>query len=256
MDNLNNSAEGTSKKINWKIIVPIIIVIVVAGIFLYLDYQKTKNNPQNPPVSGEEYKPEPISRDDNPRRAEAITDNSKYGCSSPETIKPTTTTEADVKWEIPKDGTTKIVSLGKYKIKNPIYTLLDIPKLWLYFESEKLSDRDDKVYSLEKSYVSKMTLVVNGYGKEIKLGGDEYMLIELDKYPLGDIYPYDKETYLEFEVLIELKCSNVQNGVCLNNENNSLKFLDGADISPTFRIFAIGCQEFSHDIVVDAEFSY
>ena len=101
-----------------------------------------------------------------------------------------------------------------------------------------------------------MTLVVNGYEKEIKLGGSEYMLIELDNYPLGDIYPYDEETYLEFEILIELKCGNLQNGTCLSNGDESLEFLDGADISPMVRIFAVGCQEFTHDISIDAEFSY
>lgn len=255
MDNSNNM-EGKSKKLNWPIVIFLIVVILITAGFLYVDYQKTKNNSQNPPISGEEYKPEPISRDDNPRRIEAIKDNSKYGCASPETIKPTITKEADKIWVIPKDGTTKTISLGKYKIKNPVYTLLDITKLWLYFESEKLSDRDDKVYSLEKSYISKMTLVVNGYEKEIKLGGSEYMLIELDNYPFGDIYPYDREAYLEFEILIELKCSNLQNGTCLDNSGKSLKYIDGADVSPMFKIFAVGCQEFTHDIIVDSEFSY
>lgn len=255
MDSPNN-IEEKSKKINRPIVAFLVIIVIAAAVFLYVDYQKTKNNSQNPPISGEEYKPKPISRDDNPRRAEAIKDNSKYGCASPDTIKPIITKEADKTWTIPKDGTTKTVSLGKYKIKNPIYTTLDIPKLWLYFSSDELSDRDDKVYSLEKSYISKMTLVVNGYEKEIKLGGSEYMLIELADYPFGDIYPYDKETYLEFEVLVELKCSNIQNGTCLSNADQSLKFLDGADISPMFKIFAVGCQEFTDDIVVDAEFSY
>ena len=44
---------------------------------------------------------------------------------------------------------------------------MDVPKLWVYFKSNKLSDRDDDLYSLEQSYVSKMNLVVNGYKKEI-----------------------------------------------------------------------------------------
>jgi hypothetical protein len=246
----------TSKKINWPIIISLIVIVIVVAVLLYVDYKKTENNAPNPPISGEEYKPEPISRDDNPRREEIIKDSSKYGCAGPDTINPAITKEADKTWTILKDGTTKIVSLGKYKIKNQANMTLDVPKLWLYFVSEKLSDRDDKVYSLEKSYVSKMTLVVNGYEREIKLGGSEYMLIELDNYPLGDIYPYDKETYLEFEVLVELKCDNLQGGECLGNNNNSLKFLDGADISPVFRIFAVGCQEFSNDIIFNAKFSY
>ncbi len=253
MENLENSE---NKKINWKIILPLIAVLIIVGIFIYQDYRKNENNPGNPPTSQEEYRPVPVSKTDNPRRSEAIVDNSKYGCASPATIVPAVTKEANATWTIPKDGSTNTISLGKYKIKNPIYTLMDIPKLWLYFESNKLSDRDDKVYALEKSYVAKMTLIVNDQAQEIKLGGDEYMLLELDNYPLGDIYPYDKETVLEFEILIELKCEKIQGGECLGNNGKSLKFLDGADISPMFRIFAIGCQEFAHDIVVDAEFKY
>lgn len=254
MEELNNNFKG--KKLNWPIIIFLIIIIIAAGIFFYIDYQKTKNNSQNQITPEEEYMPEPVSRENNPRRAEAIKDNSKYGCVSPETIKPIITKEADTKWEIPKDDATKTISLGKYKIKNSIYTLMDVPKLWVYFKSNKLSDRDDDLYSLEQSYVSKMNLVVNGYKKEIKLGGSEYMLIELDNYPLGDIYPYDKATSLEFEILIELKCNNSKNGACLSNNDRSLEFLDKADILPQIKIFAIGCQEFTYDIIVDAEFSY
>jgi hypothetical protein len=246
-----------SKKINWAIIAPIILAIIVAIIFIYLDYLKPGDNPNLPNNStSEEYKPEPISLKNNPRRTEELKDPSRYGCASPATIEPITTKSPDTIWNIPKDGNANVISLGKYKIKNPARTILDITKLWLYFLSDKLSTREDKVYALEKSYVSKMTLVVNGYEQEIKLGGTEYMLIELPDYPLGDIYPYDRETFLEFEILIELKCSNIQNGICLSNENKSLKFLDGADITSMFKIFALGCQEFDKDIIIDAVFSY
>lgn len=246
-----------NKKINWAIIAPVILAIVVAAIFIYLDYRKPGDDP-NPPnnSTSEEYKPKPVSLKDNPRRSEVITDFSKYGCASPATIEPTITKEPDKIWTISKDGGSNVVSLGRYKIKNSVNTILDIRKLWLYFFSDKLSVREDNVYALEKSYVSKMTLVVNGYEQEIKLGGTEYMLIELSDYPLGDIYPYNRETFLEFEVLIELKCNNLQNGTCLSNENKSLEFLDRADISPMFKIFALGCQEFDKDITIDAEFSY
>lgn len=246
-----------SKKINWAIIAPAIVAVIIVAVIIYLDYRRTgDDNSPTPPSNSEEYKPKPVSLKDNPKRAEAITDISKYGCASPATIEPIITKEPDKIWTIPKDGSANVVSLGKYKIKNLAYTVLDIRKLWLYFFSDKLSTRDDKVYALEKSYVSKMTLVVNGYEQEIKLGGSEHMLIELSDYPLGDIYPYDRETFLEFEVLIELKCSNIQNGTCLSNKNESLKFLDGADISSMFKIFALGCQEFDQDITIDAEFSY
>lgn len=255
---MENNAENRNKKINWAIIVPIIIAIIAVAIFVYLDYQKSKPGSQNPPGSSitEEYKPKPVSRTENPRRTEELKNVDKYGCAGPATIEPIVVKNPDTLWEIPKDGTSRTISLGKYKIRNAARTVLDIPKLWLYFFSDKLSTREDKVYALESSYVSKMTLVVNGYEKEIKLGGPEYMLIELADYPLGDIYPYDQETYLEFEVLIELKCNNFKNKTCLSNENKSLKFLDGADITPMFKIFAVGCQEFDKDITIDAKFSY
>ena len=245
---MENNIENRNKKINWAIIVPIIIAIVAVAIFVYLDYQKSKQGSQNPPGSSisEEYKPEPVSRTENSKRAEGLKDVEKYGCASPATIEPIVVKNPDTLWEIPKDGTSKTISLGKYKIRNAARTVLDIPKLWLYFFSDKLSTREDKVYALESSYVSKMTLIVNGYEKEIKLGGPEYMLIELADYPLGDIYPYDRETYLEFEVLIELKY----------NGNKSLEFLNGADITSMFKIFAVGCQEFDKDITIDAKFSY
>lgn len=246
-----------TKKINWAIIIPAIVALIIVAVFIYLDYKRPgDDNSPIPPSSSEEYKPEPVSLKDNPRRAEAITDISKYGCASPATIEPTITKEPDMVWAIPKNNESRTISLGRYKIKNPVRTVLDIRKLWLYFFSDKLSDREDGVYALEKSYVSKMTIIVNGYEKEIKLGGSEYMLIELPDYPLGDIYPYDRETFLEFEVLIELKCSNIQNGVCLDNEGKSLEFLDGADITSMFKVFALGCQEFDKDITVNAEFSY
>lgn len=252
---MEDNIENKNKKINWAIIVPVIVTVIIVIIFGYLSYRKTENNPPAPPIS-EEYKPEPVSKKDNPKRAEEIKNISIYGCAGPQTIEPTITKNPDTIWVIPKNGESNIISLGKYKIKNPANTILDINKLWLYFFSDKLSTKEDNVYALEKSYVSKMTLVVNGYEQEIKLGGTEYMLIELPDYPLGDIYPYDRETFLEFEVLIELKCGNIKNGVCLSNENKSLKFLDGADITSMFKIFALGCEEFDKDIIIDAKFSY
>lgn len=240
-------------KINWAIIVPAIVAIIVAAIFIYVDYQKQKHEASNNPLITEEYKPQPVSAKDNPRRSETISSFSQYGCASPATIEPEITKNPDSAWRIPKNGSSNTISLGKYKITNPQYIVLDIPTLWLYFFSDKLSNRDDKIYALESSYVARMKIIVNGYEKEIKLGGPEYMLIELPDYPFGDIYPYDKKTILEFEVLIELKCNNFQNGVCLGNNKKPLDFINGADVQAQFRIFAIGCQEFTKDIVVDSK---
>jgi hypothetical protein len=100
-----------------------------------------------------------------------------------------------------------------------------------------------------------MLIIVNDYEKEIKLGGDEHMLIELD-YPLGDLYPYDRAVVLEYELIIELKCKNIENRTCLDNEGKSLDYLNGAEIISDIRLFAVGCQEFEKEIVVDSEFKY
>ena len=87
--------------------------------------------------------------------------------------------------------------------------------------------------------------MVNGHEREIKLGGDEYMFIELDDYPLGDYYPYENVD-LEFEFLVELEYDGKE----------SLDYINGADIQAQIRIFAIGCQEFTKDIKTSAKFEY
>jgi hypothetical protein len=96
---------------------------------------------------------------------------------------------------------------------------------------------------------------LNDYEKEIKLGGDEYMLIELD-YPLGDLYPYEKAAVLEYELIIEFKCKNITNGKCLNNDNEPLDYLNDAGIISTIRFFAEGCQTFEKDVEIEAKFKY
>jgi len=251
--------ETGKRKIKWQIIAPIILAIIVVGVFLYLDY---RNRPKKQPQPEEEeqsssYKPQPISPLENPKRAIPLTFEQLaiYGCAGPHHLESATVKELDKIWEIKKDGSVTRVNLGKYRINAPFNTVFDIMKLWLYFFSEKLSDRDDQVYALESSYVSKIILIVNDYEKEVKLGGDEYMLIELD-YPLGDLYPYDKAAVLEYEFIIELKCKNVRGGKCLDNEGKSLNYLNGAKIVPQIRLFARGCEEFEKDITAEAEFKY
>lgn len=250
--------EIEKKKTKWQIILPIILAIIVVGLFVYLDYKK-RSEEKNKQGEGQIsiYKPKPVSPDGNPRRAEALTPDqlTYYGCAGPNHLEAETLKQPDSIWEIKKSSDTTKVSLGKYKIKAPQNMVFDIKKLWLYFFSEKLGREEDGLYALESSYVSRMLLIVNDYEKEIKLGGDGYMLIELD-YPLGDLYPYDKEAVLEYEFIIEFKCKNIKNGICLDNEEKSLDYINDAEIIPQIRLFAKGCQEFDKDMEIEAKFKY
>lgn len=204
----------------------------------------------NPEESKSESEEESVSR-----RNEELNPDIDYAYGGPEELGPAVVKEADAVWEINKKQS-QIISLGRYRISIPKYTVLDVTKLWLYFFSDSLSQRDDELYGLQSSYVSKLILKINDKEKEIKVGGSEYMLIELPDYPLGDFYPYDKEVNLEFEFLIELKCSNLQNKTCLDNENKPLNYINNADIQPQIRIFAQGIQRFTKDISIDAIFKY
>lgn len=243
------------RKIKLGVIIPIIIAIVIVGAAVYLDYQK--NRPEPTPSDTQEIEfvfPKPVPVSENPDRAQQIKPDKYWGCASPATIEPIIIKPSDSDWIIDKTGQKTTISLGKYRITNKAKTILEIPKLWLYFFSDKLSNRDDKIFGLEKSYVLGVKLIVNEQEKEIKLGGDEYMFIELDNYPLGDLYPYDKNIGLDFEFLIELQCKNVKNKVCLDNQSKSLGYLNGADIKSQIRIFAIGCQEFTYDMSIEGKF--
>lgn len=244
------------KKINLEIIIPVIIAIIVVAVFVYLDYRNKASQPETPIKEDETevYKPKPIPRSENPRRGELL--DPRLGCAGPQHIKPPLLKEPDGEWLIRKDGEITTVSLGKYKITAPVNLVFDIPKLWLYFFSETLSDREDGLYGLEQSYTSRIILMVNGYEREVRLGGDEYMFIELSDYPLGDLYPYDREAILEFEFLIELKCKNLEDGTCLDNSGKPLDYINNTDIKTQIRIFARGCEEFTNDIVTDGKFRY
>ena len=242
------------KKFKLEIIIPIIVAIIIVAVFIYLDYIKEKAKVPDLPWT---ITTKPVHPSENPRRSEEI-NFVTYGCGGPGSFDPVLVKQPDKVWEIDKRG--KIISLGRYRVNHPKFTVLDIPKLWLYFVSESLSKRDDKWYGLEKSYVSKIILKVNGHEREIKLGGDEYMFIELDNYPLGDYYPYE-DMNLEFEFLIELKCSNLKKGifrksVCLDNQGKPLNYINNANIQAQIRVFAVGCQEFTEDIIVDGNFKY
>lgn len=250
--------ESVKNKSKWQFLVPIFLAIIVVGVFIYLDY---KNKPKiEPEPSGynqiSEYRPQPVLPSENPSREKELDASLGYGCAGPQHLEGKEIKPADSVWEIKKDSGTTKISLGKYRIDAPERLVFDIKKLWLYFLSDKLSERrDDLIYPLEASYVSKMFLTVNGYEKEINLGGNEYMLIELD-YPLGDLYPYIKDTILEYEITLELKCKNIENGECFDNENRPLDFINGADIQTHIRFFALGCEEFDKEIISDATFEY
>ena len=199
---------------------------------------------------------EPIKPTENPARQDPLDQKLGYGCGGPGSFKAETTGEPSAIWTIKKDGTETKVSLGKYKMPLLERTVIDLNKIWFYFQSNALSERDDKWVGLESSYVSGMTLSVNGYEQEIKLGGDEFLLMELTGYPLGDWYPYIRERYVEFEIFVKLKCKNIQDGKCLDNENKPLDYVNNADIKSNIKLFATGCEPFTVDITADAKIEY
>lgn len=239
-----NDQVPKNDKLKWYIVVPVILAIVFAALVFYFDSKKsqTENNrsPNVVPVS--DYKPRPISPVENPRRNEEL--HTGISCAGPGHLEYETLKKPNAVWEIKKTGEKTTISLGKYRIYAPEDLIFDIPKFWLIFFSEKLGREEDWIYGLEASYVSGMRLIVNDFTQEIKLGGEEYMFIELD-YPLGDLYPYDKSAILEYEFLIDLKCKNIKNGECLDNNGEVLNYLNGEEIISQLRIFAIGCQDFN-----------
>lgn len=199
---------------------------------------------------------EPIKPTENPARQEPLDSSLGYGCGGPGSFKAETTGDPSAVWKIKKDGSETTVSLGKYKLPLLERTVIDLNKIWFYFQSNVLSERDDKWYGLESSYNSGMIFSVNGYEQEVKLGGDEYMFVELTGYPLGDWYPYIRERYVEFEIFVKLKCKNIQDGKCLDNGNKPLDYVNNADIKSNIRLFATGCEPFTVDITTDAKIEY
>lgn len=165
--------------------------------------------------------------------------------------------EPDKFLEINKDQGKRIISLGKFELPLETYTILKIPKLWLYFSSEALSNRSDKLYGLEDSYLSAIILKVGDKSQEVKLGKTgEHAFIELDNCPFGNIYPLSRETELNFEVLLEVACNNFENGVCLDNSGKPLDYINGADLTAAIRLFAESYQNFTHDISIPLYFKY
>ena len=253
---LNQEPQKPKKKKIWYLIIPIIVALIVGGVLFYLDSKKVPSTETNPGDTGFEYRPQPISPQNNPKRAEQLPPESAYyGCAGPLQLETQTLKQPDAVWEPKKDGSTTTVSLGKYRIKAPTKTIFDITKFWLYFYSEKLGRKGDSLYGLQASYVSKIRLVVNDFESEVKLGGPDYMLLELD-YPLGDLYPYDKAAILDYEILIDFQCKNIQDGQCLDNDGKPLDYINGVEIVPLLRIFARGCEDFTKDLEIPVQFKY
>ncbi len=255
------NTDQKNKKSKWYFIMPIIVALIFAGLLFYFDIRKSNKENENHqeivPVS--DYKPQPVSPQENPRRSEELF--AGIGCAGPADLKYEVLKQPDAVWEIKKSGETTTVSLGKYRLYAPEKKIFDIPKFWLFFYGEKLGREEDGIFSLESSYVSGMRLIVNGFEQKISLGGDEYMLIELN-YPLGDLYPYDRAATLEYEFLIDFKCKKTQNGECVDNQGKSLKYLNGEEVISVLRIFAVGCQEFNSgelaggDLEISVKFKY
>lgn len=159
--------------------------------------------------------------------------------------------------EIKAGRKNKLFSLGKFTLNLEPNTVLKIPKLWLYFFSEKLSDREDGLYGLRDSYLSNIILKTGSKTQEINLGrSGEHSFIELVDCPLGNIYPVDKETELDFEFLLEIGCNDYQDGVCLDSDGKSLDYIDGADLLAKVRLFVESFQNFTKDIIASTSFEY
>lgn len=159
--------------------------------------------------------------------------------------------------EINKDQEKKIFSLGRFKLNLEPNTYLQIPKLWLYFFSEKLSNREDNMYGLEDSYLSKIILKVGEETREIKLSkSNEHSFIELEDCPFGNIYPVNYGTSLEFEFLLEIGCNNFTDNICLDNKGKPLDYINNADLLAQIRLFAVSYQDFTKDIPILVHFKY
>jgi hypothetical protein len=151
----------------------------------------------------------------------------------------------------------QLISLGKFTLNLEPNTVLVINKLWLYFSSEKLSDRDDNLYGLEDSYLSKIIIKKGNLTQEIKLGDTgEHSFIELDNCPLGNIYAVDYATQIDFEIMLEVGCNNLKDGVCLDNNGKPLNYIDGADLTAQLRLFAASEEAFNKDISIPMKFKY
>lgn len=168
-----------------------------------------------------------------------------------------TTKEPDSVWLVSKDQKKRIFSLGAYKLPLEKNTFLMIPKFWVLFTSDALSNRGDDIFGIQDAYLSRILFRKDSKTRELKLGtSGEHMLIELGDYPFGNLTPQDKNSEFEFEILVELACNNFQNGGCLDNEGRPLDYINNADINAEIRIPAVSFQNFEKVISTSAKFKY
>lgn len=261
---------------NPKIFIPIIViligVLVVGVVFVLIEVLNKQPEPQPGPTvpDGSEPRPDDSGQKPNPqpKPKPQPNENPWEGCKEiiydPNVdynfMGTLNVVQADSPaqfLEIKKDQEKRMFSLGKYKLPLETNAALRVTKLWLYFFSEKLSDREDNLYGLEDSYLSRIVLKVGNKSKEINLGrSGEHSFIELSDCPLGNIQAIDYETELTFEILLEIGCNNFKSGECLDNDGKPLDYIDGAELTAQMRFFAISADEFYNDLSVSTKFKY
>lgn len=238
------------KKILTPIIIALIVILIIVAVLILIK----KSNPQ---PSGPTPKPQPNS--DVWETCKQMTYNIKksegYNFVGALDFVQETPTAKFI--EIKPTAEKQIFSLGKFTLNLEPKMVLVISKLWLSFYSDKLSKRDDKLYGLEDSYLSKIIFKKGNLTKEIKLGATgEHSFIELDDCPLGNIYPVDYETQIDFEILLEVGCNNLKDSACLDNSEKPLDYISGADLLAKIRLFALSYQEFDKNISIPMKFKY
>lgn len=236
------------------IFIIIIGILVVIAIGLLIKSGGEKPQPQ----PGLEPRPHPQTEEDPWGNCKQMTyDPKNVDYNFVGTLNLTLEKPADQFLEIQKDEEKRIFSLGKFRLPLETNTFLRIERLWLYFFSEKLSDREDWLYGLEDSYLSKIILKVGDKTKEINLGkSGEHAFIELTDCPLGNIYAVDYETFIEFEFLLEIGCNNFKENKCLDNKNKPLDYIDNAELQARIRLFVISFDKFTKDIFIPVKFKY
>ena len=248
---------------NQKIIIPTTLTVVIGFIIAVIAtiFLKSPAFPEFPWNSKE-----PLSKQERPlseypwsgcRDIKGYDPKVDYKYNYISTLDITTEKETDNPIIIGKDGQKRVFRLGKFKFHLEPNSIVLISKLWLFFSSEKLSDREDKLYGLEDSYLSKIIFKAGNNTKEVKLGKTgEHSFIELDNCPIGNYDAVDYRTTQEFEFLLEVGCNNFKDEKCFDNEGKPLDHIDGADLSATIRFFVVSMEIFNKDINISTKFKY
>ena len=237
----------TKRKLTISIIILLIVILAIVGLIIIF----------KGPVSK---KAVPITK--NPwggcgEKIEGYDPKFDYKYNYVSALDITTEKDVDTSLIIGKDGEKRTFSLGKYKLNLEPDSIVFIPKLWLFFASEKLSSREDKLYGLEDSYLSKIIFKVGNYTKEVNFGKTgEHSFIELASCPIGNFDAVNYKTDLEFEFLLEIGCNNLKDGACLDNSGKPLDYIDGVDLLATIRFFVVSGEQFNQDLKISASFKY